>query len=570
MAVTDTKPKKTKKTAEEKAARKAAKKQAKAEASEAEAKKAAKKLRKKEKKAKRKLEESAETEAPKAKKSKKDKSSKSSKKDKSSKSKKKSKSKSSDSSSATTTATKAAPALNASDGSNFRKNFSHLLPDQTDFSQSEVDAYRTKHEMKVTNGGTIKPIRTFAESGFPQSIKGFFAAKGFTTPTPVQAQCWPLVMSGRDVISIAETGSGKTLGFMLPAIVHVLDQKQRQHPAVLAIAPTRELALQIAEVVDEVGKHAGIASATVYGGASKWDQIKQIKQGVQILVATVGRLLDLAQNSPNDLSLAHVTMLILDEADRMLDMGFEPEIRKVVAMLKPDRQTLMFSATWPEQVQKIGKQFLTDPAHMTIGSLDLTANKRIQQTVEIIKDERDKQFKLKGLLNKYHKKGNRVLVFALYKKEASRLELFLRKQGFNCGGIHGDKSQADRIRALSGFKSGEVPILVATDVAARGLDIPDVECVLNVTFPLTIEDYIHRIGRTGRAGKTGISHTFFTDKEKHLGGELLKVLKEAGQPVPEALKTMGVFTKKKKHGMYGDHHGRKSDKPMPKATKITF
>jgi len=592
-SVTDSK-KKAKLSKEEKKALKAAKKKAKADAAEAQAKK----QRQKEKKAakKRKLEESTDSEVSNSKKAKKDKSSKKDKKakdkkckdktckedkkDKKSKkkdkkSKKKDKKSKKKSKKATESSIATPPPLGPIDGDGFRKNFSYLLPSQDEFSQSEVDAYRAKHEMQVhNNSDNIKPIRSFEESGFPESIRGFFRTKGFTTPTPVQAQCWPLVMSGRDVISIAETGSGKTLGFMLPAIVHILDQppctKQDNGPAVLVIAPTRELALQISAVVEEVGEHCGVRSCTVYGGMPKRDQIQKIKQGISVLVATVGRLLDLAQNSPRDLSLNRVTMFILDEADRMLDMGFEPEIRKVVAMLRKDRQTLMFSATWPEQVQKIGKQFLTNPAHMTIGSLELAANKRIEQTVEIIADERDKQYKLKQLFRQYQTKGTRVLVFALYKKEASRLENFLRKQGHNVGGIHGDKSQSDRMHALANFKSGDVPILVATDVAARGLDIPDVEFVFNVTFPLTIEDYIHRIGRTGRAGKTGISHTFFTDKEKHLGGELIKVLQDAGQPVPEKLKTMGVFTKKKKHGMYGDHHGRHSDKPMPKATKIVF
>jgi ATP-dependent RNA helicase DBP3 len=311
----------------------------------------------------------------------------------------------------------------------------------------------------------------------------------------------------------------------------------------LVVAPTRELAMQTYDNAKEFGEPLGIKSYCVYGGVQKFEQKNALRKNVHILIATPGRLLDLINEGACDIS--NVNFLVLDEADRMLDNGFEQDIRKIISNTRSDRQTVMFSATWPQSIQKLAHEFLKNPIHITIGSAELHANENIKQIVEVI-DPKQKEFRLIELLKKYHKsRKNRVLVFALYKKEAVRLENFLQRRGYNVASIHGDKSQDQRIQALNNFKNGSCPLLIATDVAARGLDIPNVEYVLNYTFPLTIEDYIHRIGRTGRAGSNGTSHTLFTQYDKAHAGELSNVLRDANQEVPEALRNFGGTVKKK-------------------------
>ena len=255
----------------------------------------------------------------------------------------------------------------------------------------------------------------------------------------------------------------------------------------------------------------------------------------------------------------------------MLDMGFEKDVRTIISLTQPTgRRTVMFTATWPDSVRTLASEFLDRPVRVNVGSQELAANVRVSQTVEVL-EEHAKSKRLPQLLQKYHTGSNRILIFALYKKEAARLEGDIQRAGFKCIAIHGDMTQDARTRALQQFKDGTVPLLVATDVAARGLDIPDVEAVINYTFPLTIEDYIHRIGRTGRGGKTGISHTLFTGSpqfEKPLAGALQNVLREAGQPVPDALLKFGSSVKKKEHKMYGAFGG--GGAPMKAATKIVF
>lgn len=393
----------------------------------------------------------------------------------------------------------------------------------------------------------------------------------FDKPTPIQGQCWPVLLSGRDLIAIAETGSGKTLAFSLPGLVHILSQPKplnvRQGPFMLVVSPTRELASQSANVINEACVHCGLSSTVLYGGVAKHDQRAAVKKGVHIVVATPGRLKDLCEEKC--LNLSNVTYLILDEADRMLDDGFEKDIRAIIGMANAERQIGMFSATWPESVQSLAHQFLRNPVQVTIGDLELSANKRINQIVEVV-EPRDKDRILLRLLEKYHKtKKNRVLIFALYKKEAERVEKFLQGKQWRCVAIHGDKNQRDRTQAVEAFTNGSIPLLVATDVAARGLDIPGVEVVINYTFPLTIEDYVHRIGRTARAGKTGISHTLFTQFDKTKAGELAEVLRGAGQEVPASLEKFGPSIKKKKeHAMYGAWHREVDSTKTP--TRITF
>jgi len=427
-------------------------------------------------------------------------------------------------------------------------------------------------------------------------LKQCTEVNGFTKPSAIQAQCWPVLLhtdngKKRDIVGIAETGSGKTLAFSLPALTalskETLPHGKRRTPRMLVLAPTRELAMQSHVVIEEFGSLVDLSALVVYGGVPKHVQKDTLRKGVDCIVATPGRIKDLINEGACNLS--KVSQLVLDEADRMLDMGFEEDVRFIISQCKDKskgRQTAMFSATWPAAIQKIAMEYMVDPIRVYVGfeaivgsngenAVDdsLSANKRVTQTVEVMEDHA-REGRLRALLNKYCKKHSkkspfRILIFALYKKEAARLENTLSRGGWSglVGSIHGDKTQDARTRALESFKDGSCPLLVATDVAARGLDIPNVEIVINYTFPLTIEDYVHRIGRTGRAGKTGLSFTFFQPSDKSHAGELQQVIKQAGQNVPDELMKFGSTIKKKEHKLYGNF-GPKG--PMKKAVKITF
>uniref|UniRef100_A0A7S4B8L6 RNA helicase n=2 Tax=Chrysotila carterae TaxID=13221 RepID=A0A7S4B8L6_CHRCT len=253
----------------------------------------------------------------------------------------------------------------------------------------------------------------------------------------------------------------------------------------------------------------------------------------------------------------------------MLDLGFEKDVRSIISSTPSSRRTAMFTATWPDSVRALAEEFLANPIRVNVGSESLSANHRVTQHVEVL-DQQQKEGRLVDLLTKYKPSmNNRVLVFALYKKEAARVEQTLQRRGFDCIAIHGDQTQAVRSASLQSFKEGKVPLLVATDVAARGLDIPLVQVVINFTFPLTIEDYVHRIGRTGRGGKTGIAHTFFTNFDKAHAGALQNILREANQDVPNDLLRFGSAVKKKEHKMYGSF-GPADGAPMKAATRIVF
>lgn len=442
-------------------------------------------------------------------------------------------------------------------------------PEVAAMSDEAIAAWMEERHSVLENCD-LKPLTSFAQSGL--SSAELFATRNFTSPSPIQAQCLPIALSGRDLVGIAATGSGKTLAFGLPMVRHVRAQidagiASGRKPVALVIAPTRELAVQIAGVLEEAGSKMGIKTLCVYGGVSKRDQINALRAGVGIVVATPGRLEDLMEDRA--CSLDEASFLVLDEADRMLDLGFEPHIRKIAESIRADRQTLMFSATWPPVIRKLASEFLSNPARVVIGSQDLAASHSVTQIVEVV-DAATRDTKLEDLLKKYHKsRANRVLVFVLYKKEASRVESLLQRRGWKAAAVHGDISQDKRTAAVEGFKTGEVPLLVATDVAARGLDIPDVEVVINYSFPLTTEDYVHRIGRTGRAGKTGVAHTLFVAaNDKPRAGELINVLREANQTVPEALLAFGTTVKKKESKLYGAHF--KDIDHTVKSTKVTF
>ncbi|XP_028549642.1 DEAD-box ATP-dependent RNA helicase 20 isoform X1 [Dendrobium catenatum] len=420
----------------------------------------------------------------------------------------------------------------------FEKNFYKESPSVSSMTEADVEEYRRKREITVEGRDVPRPIREFRDIGFPDYVMQEIAKAGFVEPTPIQAQGWPMAMKGRDLIGIAETGSGKTLAYLLPAIIHVNAQPilaLGDGPIVLVLAPTRELAVQIQQEATKFGASSKIKNTCIYGGVPKGPQVRDLQKGVEIVIATPGRLIDMLES--HHTNLRRVTYLVLDEADRMLDMGFEPQIRKIVSQIRPDRQTLYWSATWPKEVEQLSRHFLYNAYKVIIGSADLKANHAIRQHVEIV-TESQKYNKLVKLLEDIMD-GSRILIFLDTKKGCDQITRQLRTDGWPALSIHGDKSQAERDWVLSEFKAGKSPIMTATDVAARGLDVKDVKYVINYDFPGSLEDYVHRIGRTGRAGSKGTAYTFFTAANCRFAKDLINILQEAGQKVSPELASMG-------------------------------
>lgn len=382
------------------------------------------------------------------------------------------------------------------------------------------------------------PVQTFEQAfhNYPE-VLGEIKKQNFSKPSPIQCQAWPILLSGQDLIGIAQTGTGKTLAFLLPALIHIDGQEtplsKRSGPNVLILAPTRELALQIEK---EVGKYSyrGIKAVCVYGGGSRNNQIDLVSKGVQIVIATPGRLNDLVR--AKCLDVTSVTYLVLDEADRMLDMGFEPQIRKSLIYVRPDRQTVMTSATWPEGVRRLAKSYMQDPIQIFVGSLDLVAVHSVLQQIHIV-DEVDKTNMLYQFFNTM-KLEDKVIVFFDKKSKVDDFASELALSYVICQSIHSGRDQYDREQALKDLKTGFVRILLATDVASRGLDIEDITHVFNYDFPRNIEEYVHRVGRTGRAGKKGESITLMTRKDWAHAKDLINILEEASQEVPEELYNM--------------------------------
>ncbi|KAJ6262812.1 ATP-dependent RNA helicase dbp2 [Drechslerella dactyloides] len=391
-------------------------------------------------------------------------------------------------------------------------------------SAPEVDAYRNSRQMRVTGRDVPKPVQSFDEAGFPAYVMNEVKAQGFKEPTPIQAQGWPMALSGRDVVGIAETGSGKTLTYCLPAIVHINAQPllaPGDGPIVLVLAPTRELAVQIQQEVTKFGKSSRIRNTCVYGGVPRGQQIRELARGVEVCIATPGRLIDMLEAGKTN--LRRVTYLVLDEADRMLDMGFAPQINKIVGQIRPDRQTLMWSATWPKEVRQLAHDYLKDFIQVNIGSLELSANHRITQIVEVVSEFEKRDKLVKHLERVMDDKETKCLIFVGTKRAADDITRFLRQDGFPALALHGDKAQNERDWVLNEFKTGKSPIMVATDVASRGIDS---------------EDYVHRIGRTGRAGQKGTAITFFTTENAKQARDLVTVLTEAKQQIDPRLSDM--------------------------------
>jgi len=353
----------------------------------------------------------------------------------------------------------------------FVKDFYMEHPDVTRRDDGTIADFRARQEISVVGRNIPKPVESFEEASFPDYVLEEIGRCGFKAPTPIQAQAWPVALSGHDVIGIAETGSGKTCAYILPAIVHINAQpflEPGDGPIVLVLAPTRELANQIQQECTKYGSTSRIKNTCVYGGMPKSGQARDLNRGVEICIATPGRLIDFLESGTTN--LRRVTYLVLDEADRMLDMGFEPQLRKIVGQIRPDRQTCMFTATWPKEVQGLAREFLKEnPIQVQIGSMDLAANRNITQVIEVCA-EYDKRNKLFRLLDKFKDSGGgKVLVFMETKRKCDEITNDLVRDGWPAGAVHGDKTQQERDRAIGEFKSGRTPILCATDVAARGL-----------------------------------------------------------------------------------------------------
>ncbi|KAK1254138.1 hypothetical protein MKX08_008133 [Trichoderma sp. CBMAI-0020] len=438
----------------------------------------------------------------------------------------------------------------------FEKDFYKESPDVAARDPAEVEAFRRKHQMTIAGSGVPKPVETFDEAGFPRYVMDEVKAQGFPAPTAIQSQGWPMALSGRDVVGIAETGSGKTLTYCLPAIVHINAQPllaPGDGPIVLILAPTRELAVQIQQEISKFGRSSRIRNTCVYGGVPKGPQIRDLSRGVEVCIATPGRLIDMLEAGKTN--LRRVTYLVLDEADRMLDMGFEPQIRKIIEQIRPDRQTLMWSATWPKEVRALASDFLQDFIQVNIGSMELAANHRITQIVEVVTEMEKRDRMIKHLEKVMENKENKILIFVGTKRIADEITRFLRQDGWPALSIHGDKQQNERDWVLDQFKTGKSPIMVATDVASRGIDVRNITHVLNYDYPNNSEDYIHRIGRTGRAGQNGTAITLFTTDNQKQARDLVNVLQEAKQQIDPRLAEMTRYGGGGGRG-YGGYRGR--------------
>ncbi|KAI0216252.1 DEAD-box ATP-dependent RNA helicase [Massospora cicadina] len=401
--------------------------------------------------------------------------------------------------------------------------------------------------VEATGRDVPASITTFDESKLDELLLSNIRLARYTVPTPVQKNSIPIVCNNRDLMACAQTGSGKTGGFLFPILSMAFKEgpspppansgiHRKVYPIALILAPTRELVSQIHEEARKFCYRSWTRPCCVYGGTDIGSQLRQIERGCDILTATPGRLVDLIER--DRISLANIRYLVLDEADRMLDMGFEPQIRQIVEredMPGVDkRTTLMFSATFPRDIQLLARDFLKEYIFLSVGRVGSTSE-NITQRIEFVEDYDKNSVLLDVLSSAPESEKGLTLVFVETKRSADSLCRFLTQNRFPATAIHGDRSQREREQALSSFRSGKTPIMVATAVAARGLDIPNVSHVINCDLPSDLDDYVHRIGRTGRAGNTGTSTTFFNRGNRNLASGLIELLKEAKQDVPAFL-----------------------------------
>lgn len=421
----------------------------------------------------------------------------------------------------------------------FRKNL-YIVPRQlAKLTPAEVQNKREDLQIKVHGNGCPPPVETWEQCGLSdrilQCLYQLYETQNdhhkLSKPFPIQQQAIPAIMCGRDVIGVAKTGSGKTLAFLLPMFRHILDQPPLQEgdgPIGLIMAPARELAFQIFNQAKKFCRVLGLRTACIYGGAGVAEQIADLKRGSEIVVCTPGRMIDiLCMQAGKLVSLKRVTMVVMDEADRMFDMGFEPQIRMILQNIRPDRQTVLFSATFPKSIEKLAKSILRLPLEIIVGERS-TVNKDITQYVEV-HEEDDKFLRLLQLLGIYYEQGS-ILIFVDKQEKCDQLFQELLRAGYPCLSLHGGKDQVDRDHTLHEFKTGVKTVMVATSVAGRGLDVPEIVCVINYHCPNHLEDYVHRVGRTGRAGRKGVAYTFVSpSKEEQYAPIMVKALLKAHQ-----------------------------------------
>lgn len=369
----------------------------------------------------------------------------------------------------------------------------------------------------------------FEDLNLIRNIQQALTEEGYEAPTPIQEQAIPIILEGIDLVGCAQTGTGKTAAFAIPIInnIHKIvgSVKKVKYIRALIVTPTRELALQIGESFDTYGKYTNIRQLTIFGGVNQVSQVDQLKKGVDVLVATPGRLLDL--HKQGHINLDHLHHLVLDEADQMLDMGFINDVKKIIKLTPENRQTLLFSATMPIPIRELADSFLTKPQYVSVSPVSSTAE-RVKQQVYFV-DKGDKRKLLYHLIR--NENLNNVLVFSRTKHGADNVVKALKKNGVESGAIHGDKSQNSRQRVLDAFKNKEIPVLVATDIAARGIDIESLPYVINFDLPNIPETYVHRIGRTGRAGNSGLAISF-------CGRDELPYLKDIEKLIKMKIKVM--------------------------------
>ncbi|KAK0403526.1 hypothetical protein QR680_016974 [Steinernema hermaphroditum] len=421
----------------------------------------------------------------------------------------------------------------------FKKNFYVETAELAKMTKKEVEELRhSLDEIKVRGQKCPKPIKTWAQTGLPWKFLNALKKYNYLNPTPVQAQAIPAIMGGRDVISIAKTGSGKTLAFLLPMFRHIMDQPQLDEmdgPIAVILSPTRELAMQTWREATKFAKLCDLRVVCVYGGVGISEQIADLKRGAEVVVCTPGRMIDmLAANNGRVTNLRRTTYLVLDEADRMFDMGFEPQVMKIVNNIRPDRQTVLFSATFPRSMEALARKILDKPIEIMVGGRSVVCAD-VQQHALIL-EESQKMLKLLELLGVYWEHGN-VIVFVDKQEKADDVVGQLMRAGYNCLPLHGGIDQFDRDSAILDFKSGKQKLLVATSVAARGLDVKKLILVVNYDCPNHYEDYVHRVGRTGRAGQKGFAYTFILPEgQERMAGEVCRAFETAGVEPPVEIK----------------------------------
>ncbi|XP_014485169.1 PREDICTED: ATP-dependent RNA helicase DDX42 [Dinoponera quadriceps] len=422
----------------------------------------------------------------------------------------------------------------------FEKNFYNVHEEIASLNKQQIDDLRKTLGIKVSGPSPPNPVTSFGHFGFDDALIKAIRKNEYTQPTPIQVQAVPAALSGRDIIGIAKTGSGKTAAFIWPMLVHIMDQRELKAgdgPIGLILAPTRELSQQIYQEAKKFGKVYNIQVCCCYGGGSKWEQSKALESGAEIVVATPGRMIDLVKMKATN--LIRVTFLVLDEADRMFDMGFEPQVRSICNHVRPDRQMLLFSATFKKRVEKLARDVLMDPVRIVQGDVG-EANTDVTQHVMMFHNNPGGKWNwLLQNLVEFLSTGS-LLIFVTKKLNAEELANNLILKEFDVLLLHGDMDQIERNKVITAFKKKDVSTLVATDVAARGLDIPHIKTVVNYDVARDIDTHTHRIGRTGRAGEKGTAYTLVTEKDKEFAGHLVRNLEGANQEVPKSLMDLAM------------------------------